>query len=334
MRLKFGFIPTEGGHYYQESLREVIRGEELGFDSVWLEEHHCVRNHYWPSPLIALAGYGTCTSRIFIGTDIVVMSFYHPVRLAEDSAMLDVMTKGRFILGTAIGYRPDEFSLYGAPMEMRGARYAEAIRLIRRLWMEDGVTFEGKYYRVNNVNFEPKPTSPAGILLWLGGWGELSLKRAAELGDAWVPGPTAGLQKLLDAQAAYRQNLQALGKDPANFPTPLTREVIIADTNKKANELAEKHLIVNYRDEYGGGWEHPLIGNEDSSPVDKLEALGRDRFIVGNPEQCIEKIKRFQKAFGVDHLICRLYFPGMPHKHILHELELISKEVMPAFSTN
>jgi probable F420-dependent oxidoreductase len=332
VKMKFGFIPTEGGHYYQDSLNEVIRGEELGFDSVWLEEHHSVRNHYWPSPLMGLAGYATRTTHILLGTDIIVLSFYHPVRLAEDAAILDVISQGRFILGVAIGYRPDEFSLYDAPMEMRGARYDEAISLMRRLWTQDGVTFEGKYYRTKDACIEPKPMAASGVPLWLGGWGELSLKRAAELGDAWVPGPTAGLQKLLEAKAAYRQNLQALGKDPNKFPVPLTREVIIADTNEEARELAEKHLLVNYRDEYGGGWDHPLIGNQDSVAVDKLEALGRDRFIVGDPETCVTKIKLFKEAFGVDHLICRLYFPGMPHTHILHELELISKEVIPAFS--
>jgi len=328
--MKFGFIPTEGGRLFQESLDEVVRGEELGFDSVWLEEHHSVKNHYWPSPLMGLAAYAAHTSRLLLGTDIVVLSFYHPVRLAEDAAMLDVISCGRFILGAAIGYRPEEFSLYDAPLEKRGARFAEAIRLMKILWAEDNVTFEGKYYRTKNACIEPKPIA-SSLPLWLGGWGELSLRRAAELGDAWVPGPTAGLEKLLEAQSAYRANLKSVGKDPSGFPVPLTREVIIAETGQQARELAEKHMLVNYRDEYGGGWSHPLIGNQDSAPVDQLEELGRDRFIVGDPQECIAKIKHFQQTFGVDHLICRLYFPGIPHEHILRELELLSEEVMPAF---
>ena len=112
---------------------------------------------------------------------------------------------------------------------------------------------------------------------------------------------------------------------------PLTREVIIADTNEQARALAEKHLLVNYRDEYGGGWEHPLIGNEDRAPIDQLDQLGRDRFIVGDPPHCIAAIQRFRETFGVDHLICRLYFPGMPHEHILKELDLLAREVIPAF---
>jgi alkanesulfonate monooxygenase SsuD/methylene tetrahydromethanopterin reductase-like flavin-dependent oxidoreductase (luciferase family) len=95
--------------------------------------------------------------------------------------------------------------------------------------------------------------------VWLGGWGELALKRAAELADAWVPGPTASLQKLLDAKATYHQHLADMGKDPRRFPRPLTRELVIAETAEQARALAEKHLLVNYRDEYGGGWSHPLI---------------------------------------------------------------------------
>jgi alkanesulfonate monooxygenase SsuD/methylene tetrahydromethanopterin reductase-like flavin-dependent oxidoreductase (luciferase family) len=166
----------------------------------------------------------------------------------------------------------------------------------------------------------------------LGGWGKLSLGRAARYGDAWVPGPTAGLEKLLDAQAAYRQSLVEAGREPAAVPTPLTREVVIAATDAEAREMAERHLLVNYRDEYGGGaWKHPLIGAEDSAPVDQLDALGRDRFLIGSPDTVIRQVQRFVATFGVDHLICRLYFPGMAHDFILQELRLLAGEVMPAF---
>lgn len=329
MSLKIGFIPTEGGHFYPECLEEVIYAEELGFASAWLEEHHSVKNHYWPSPLVALAGMATRTSRIFLGTDIIVLPFYHPVRIAEDVALLDIMSNGRMILGAAIGYRPDEFALYQTPMEKRGGAFAEAIQFIRQLWTQDSVTFQGRYYQVENVKIEPRPNKQPPI--WLGGWGQLSLKRAAFLGDAWVPGPTAGLEKLLEAQSIYRAQLCESGKDPKCAPNPLTREVIVAETDEKALEMAEQHLIINYRDEYGGGWEHPLIGNEDAAPVNQLDALSQDRFIIGSPETCIRKIQRFIDTFGVDHLICRLYFPGIPHKFIMDELDLIGKEIIPVF---
>jgi alkanesulfonate monooxygenase SsuD/methylene tetrahydromethanopterin reductase-like flavin-dependent oxidoreductase (luciferase family) len=327
--MNFGFIPTEGGHFYREFLEEVLYAEEIGFDSAWLEEHHSVVNHYWPSPLICMAGAATRTSRIILGTDIAVLPFYHPVRIAEDAALLAVMSGGRFILGLAIGYRPDEFELYQVSLEKRGARFEEAIQFIRLLWTQDEVTFLGKVFQVEGGKIEPRPSIPPAI--WLGGWGELSLKRAAMLGDAWVPGPTAGLQKLLQAQAFYQSCLLGLGKDSRDVPSPLTREMVIAESDEMALEVAEQHLLVNYRDEYGGGWEHPLIGKQDTASVNHLAELTVDRFIIGSPETCIQQIQRFIDFFGVDHLICRLYFPGISHAFIMKELKLLAAEVMPAF---
>ncbi|MEP6896292.1 MAG: LLM class flavin-dependent oxidoreductase, partial [Chloroflexota bacterium] len=278
--MKFGFITTEGGHYFKEALEEAVYGEELGFDSVWLEEHHSIRNHYWPSPLMALAGMATRTTRVLLGTDIVVLPFYHPVRAAEDTAMLDVISNGRAIFGAAIGYRPPEFELYDISLDDRGARYVEMLKIMRALWTQDQVEYNGRFFKIKG-SIEPKPAR--SIPIWLGGWGELSLKRAAQLGDAWVPGPTANLEKLLSAQKQYNEFLKASGKDPDNLPKPLTREVVIADTREQAWELAEKFVMVNYRDEYGGGWKHPLIGSQDQTPVE-LDTLSSNRFIVGNPE--------------------------------------------------
>jgi alkanesulfonate monooxygenase SsuD/methylene tetrahydromethanopterin reductase-like flavin-dependent oxidoreductase (luciferase family) len=325
--MKFGFITTEGGAYFKEALEEAVYGEELGFDSVWLEEHHSIHNHYWPSPLMALAGIATRTTRVKLGTDIVVLPFYHPVRVAEDMAMLDVISDGRAIFGAAIGYRPPEFELYDVSLDDRGARYVEMLKIIRLLWTRDHVEYNGHFFNIKGC-IEPRPAH--SIPIWLGGWGELSLKRAAQLGDAWVPGPTANLEKLLNAQKQYREFLSAAGKSVANVTTPLTREVVIAETRERAWELAEKYVMVNYRDEYGGGWKHPLIGSQDQTPV-ALESLSRDRFVVGNPDDCISQIKHFAETFGVDHLICRLYFAGMPHDHIMNELKLLAMEVFPAF---
>jgi alkanesulfonate monooxygenase SsuD/methylene tetrahydromethanopterin reductase-like flavin-dependent oxidoreductase (luciferase family) len=331
--VKFGFIPTEGGDYYREFLEEAIYGEELGFDSVWLEEHHGVKNHYWPSPLMGLAGLATRTERILLGTDILVLPFYHPVRAAEDGAMLDIISNGRFIFGAAIGYKPDEFALYQTPLEKRGERFEEAIALIKQLWTHDEVTFLGKYYHVNGLKIEPRPNTKPHPKIWLGGWGNLSLARAARLGDAWVPGPTASLEKLLEAQHYYQDCLKEARIPVESVERPLTREMIIANSDERAFEIAENHLLVSYRDEYGTGqWQHPLIGNEDSTPVAKLEAINRDRFIIGSPETVIKQIQRFNDCFHMDHLICRLYFPGIPHDLIMEELTLLAHEVLPAFA--
>ena len=96
--------------------------------------------------------------------------------------------------------------------------------------------------------------------------------------------------------------------------------------------MAERHLLINYRDEYGGGkWKHPLIGAEDASPVDEFDAIAHDRFLVGSPDTVCTQLERLVDTFGVDHLICRLYFPGIPHDFIMQEIRLLAAEVIPAF---
>jgi probable F420-dependent oxidoreductase len=325
-RLKIGFIPIEGGHYWRESLEEVTRAEELGFDSVWMEEHHSVTNHYWPSPLTILAGYASRTSRMMLGTDIVVAPFHHPVRLAEDVALLDVMSNGRMTLGIAIGYKPDEFALYGVDLAKRGARFEEQLAIIRGLWTEEHVSFKGRYYTVEG-RLEPKPVTRPHPPLWIGGWGDLTLKRAATLADNWIPGPTADLRRLLAGKQSFLEHRRTAGRADPVTEWPLTRDVIIADTDQRARELAEAHIMVAYRREYAGGWRHPFI---DAGIATDLDRLMEDRFIIGGPDQVIAKIRRFVEQYGMTHLICRLFFPGMPHAHIMRELELLSREVMPA----
>ena len=327
-RLKIGFIPIEGGHYYKEALEEVTRAEELGFDSVWMEEHHSVANHYWPSPLVVLGGFATRTSRLTLGTDILVAAFHNPVRLAEDAALLDVMSGGRFTMGIAIGYKPDEFSLYGVPLEKRGARFEEQLAIVKALWTQDRVSFKGTYYTVDG-RLEPKPVAKPHPPIWIGGWGDITLKRAATLADNWIPGPTADLKRLLDGKRRFLENRRSAGRIEPIAEWPLTRDVIIADTDKKARELAEEHIIVAYRREYAGGWRHPFI---DASVATDLDGLMKDRFIIGGPDQCIQAIRRFVEEYGMTHLICRTFFPGMPHAHIMRALELLAREVAPAFS--
>ncbi len=326
-KLKIGFIPIEGGQYYKEALEEVMRGEDLGFDSVWMEEHHSVVNHYWPSPLTVLAGFATRTARVNLGTDILVAPFYHPVRLAEDVALLDIMSNGRFVLGAAIGYKPDEFALYGIDLERRGARFVEQLTIMRALWTQESVSFTGRHFTLEG-RLEPKPITKPHPPIWIGGWGELTLKRAATLGDNWIPGPTADLARLMNGKQQFLQNRAAAGRTEPIAEWPLTRDVIIADTDKQARELAEQHIMEAYRKEYAGGWKHPFI---EASMATDLDALMKNRFLIGGPDQIVRALRPFVEEYGMTHLICRLFFPGMPHRHILRELDLLSREVMPAF---
>jgi alkanesulfonate monooxygenase SsuD/methylene tetrahydromethanopterin reductase-like flavin-dependent oxidoreductase (luciferase family) len=249
------------------------------------------------------------------------------VRLAEDVAMLDVMSQGRITLGIAIGYKPDEFALYGVDLEKRGARFEEQLAIIKGLWTQDRVSFKGTYYTVEG-RLEPKPVTKPHPPVWIGGWGDITLKRAATLADNWIPGPTADLKRLLAGKKRFLDNRRAAGRSQPVAEWPLTRDLIIADTDRKARELAEEHIMIAYRKEYAGGWRHPFI---DSSIATDLDRLMADRFIIGGPEQCVAQIRRFTEEYGMTHLICRTFFPGMAHTHIMRELQLIAAEVAPAF---
>jgi alkanesulfonate monooxygenase SsuD/methylene tetrahydromethanopterin reductase-like flavin-dependent oxidoreductase (luciferase family) len=325
-RMRIGFIPSEGG-IVVDTLEQIVLAEELGFHSAWLEEHHSIPGHYWPSPIVALAAVAARTTTIRLGTDVVVASFYEPVRLAEDVAVLEAISSGRFTLGIGIGYRPSEFELYATPLEGRGGRLEELVPVLRALWRGERVDHDGRNLNVHG-SIEPRPLqSPA---IWIGGWGPRTIDRAARLADAWVPGPTAELTRLVALRADYDRALAAAGRPAGSVARPLTRDLVIAETDAEAWLVAEAHLLAAYRDEYGS-WRHPIIGNDDAARVDSLEDLARDRFIIGSPESCIRQISRFADALDLDELILRLSFPGLPHERILAELRLLAGHVLPAF---
>src|SRR5438876_80123 len=214
----------------------------------------------------------------------------------------------------------------GVDLEKRGARFEEQLAIIKGLWTQERVSFKGAYYTVEG-RLEPKPVTRPHPPIWIGGWGDITLRRAATLADNWIPGPTADLERLLAGKKRFLDNRRVAGRSQTVTEWPLTRDLIIAETDRKARELAEEHIMIAYRKEYAGGWRHPFI---DASIATDLERLMADRFIIGGPEQCVAQIRRFTEEYGMTHLICRTFFPGMPHAHIMRELELIAREVSPA----
>src|SRR5438874_2192412 len=185
--------------------------------------------------------------------------------------MLYVMSGGRATLGIAIGYKPDEFALYGVDLEKRGARFEEQLAIIKGLWTQERVSFKGAYYTVEG-RLEPKPVTRPHPPLWIGGWGDITLRRAATLADNWIPGPTADLKRLLAGKKRFLDNRQAAGRSQAVTEWPLTRDLIIAETDRKARELAEEHIMIAYRREYAGGWRHTLIAASRASTMVQVVA--------------------------------------------------------------
>ena len=210
-RLRFGICPTEGGRFFREALTEVERAEALGFDYVGLAEHHGVRDHYWPAPIQMLTALAARTSRVQLGANVCVFPFDHPVRLAEETALLDVVSNGRAVLGVAIGYKPDEFLLYGAALEKRGARLEEGLALMKALWTRDGVTHRGEHFTVVDGRIEPKSVQRPHPPVWIGGWGGCDPAARRPARRRLAPQPTADLPRLLRSQAQVLTHRQAAG---------------------------------------------------------------------------------------------------------------------------
>ena len=274
-----------------------------------------------------LAGYATRTSTMMLGTDIVVAAFHHPVRLAEDVAMLDVMSNGRAVLGIAIGYKPDEFALYGVDLEKRGARFEEQLAIMKGLWTQETVSFKGTYYTVDG-RLEPKPVTKPHPPLWIGGWGDITLRRAATLADNWIPGPTADLKRLLAGKKQFLANRAAAGRDRADHR--------VAAHARRHHRRHRREGARAGRAAHHGRLPQGVRGRLAAS-VHRREHRHRPRQADGGPLHHRRsrpghrrRSENSSSEYGMTHLICRTFFPGMPHAHIMRELELLAKEVMPA----
>ena len=153
---------------YRSHLDEIVRLEELGYHNVWLTDHHFVEDGYNPSVLSVAAAIAVRTSRIRIGTFVLLLPFHNPVRVAEDAICIDILSSGRFDLGVGQGYRAEEFAALNIPRAERSARLAEAIELIHRLFKEKAITLEDKYNHVNGMTLYPRPVQPNGPPIWIG----------------------------------------------------------------------------------------------------------------------------------------------------------------------
>lgn len=322
--MKLGLSPLQGTDSFEETIRECERAEAAGFDSVWLGEHHNNPVLY-PAPLLGLAAIAARTSRVSLGTGVLLLPLYHPMCVAEEGAMVDMISGGRLILGVGAGYAPEEFAAFGLSVKQRGSRLDEGAALLRRLWTETHVTHQGRYYHVEDATVGPRPVQQPAPPIWFGAWTAPAIERAARLGDAWLGGPSAALSELSSCVGSYRQARAALGREPGAIAA--FRYVFVAGTTGEALESAGDSFIRAYENMYFR-WPHPVIKRPDGELT--IERLARNRIILGDPETCIREISRFRQELGLDHLICRFSVPGISREASMGSLDLFAREVMPA----
>jgi len=326
--MKLGLSPLQAGGDFEETIRECEAAEAAGFDSVWLGEHHNSPLLY-PTPLLSLAAIASRTRRVRLGTAVLLLPLYHPLRVAEDAAMVDVISNGRLILGVGVGYAPEEFAAFGIPREERGSRMDEAVPLIRRLWSEEEVTHHGGHYRVTNATVSPRPVQRPGPPIWFAGWATPAIRRAGRLGEAWLGGPSARLDELLTCVRQYREAREQMARGVDAGDVALLRYVFVAESLEDAHAMAGASFIQSFESTYFR-WPHPIV----KRPAGELtiEGLARDRIILGNPTSCIRQIRRFQQTLGLTHLICRVSVAGISREAARASLDLFTREVMPAFA--
>src|ERR1700729_551308 len=224
---------------YRETLDQAAYAEELGFASIWVSEHHFSEEGYLPALSAVLGALGERTSRARLGTAVLLAPLHHPLRLAEDLAVIDQLCGGRLDVGLAPGYKPGEFRTLGVPKHERGARTDEAIEILKLAWQGKPFSYHGAHFTFDDVVVLPPPVQQPGPPLWVGGSSLASARRAARHGAGFMPDSGAGP----DLYAAYRDGLQAAA-GPARVAT--NRVLFAAQTREKAWELCGAHLLYQF----------------------------------------------------------------------------------------
>ena len=172
---------------YDATIAQAELADSLGFDHVWFTEHHFLEDGYLPAFQPLAGAIAARTTRIRISTDIALLPLYHPIRLAEELAVLDHISHGRIELGIGMGYVPEEFAAFGVPLKNRVSMTEEGIDILRLAWADGPFSFHGKRYRLDDVDVHPKPVQPGGPPLWIAAMSTAGALRAARFGTNLLP---------------------------------------------------------------------------------------------------------------------------------------------------
>lgn len=183
-----GQHPAGGPPLYRQSLDLARAAEDADFDTFWTSEHHGLDDGYIPSPLTLLAAVAARTSRIRLACGLATAPLYHPVRLAEEAAVVDQLSEGRLTLGLGLGYSRQEYETFRIQEAGRGARLRDLLLFLRTAWAGEPFDWSGPCFQGHDLRVIPRPVQQGGVPLWLGGYAPAAVRRAAELGDGYLIG--------------------------------------------------------------------------------------------------------------------------------------------------
>jgi probable F420-dependent oxidoreductase len=333
--MKFGLYssianPPRGEHLdrcVDQVIAEAQLAEASGFDACFFGEHHQDKDGFLPSPLIVATAVAAQTRRLYVGTSVILLPLHHPVRLAEDVITLDIVSKGRVILGVGIGYQATDFQAFAVPMEHRVALFEEGVEIIRQCWRGEPFSFRGTHYTLENVQIRPRPFQTPAPPLWIGASVPTAVRRAGRLGDAFVATPSTTLESTVRLVDTYRQAALAAGRQPQ---VVLMRDAWVAQSRAEAEAVYGPEVMTAYR----YYWQNRLaeFRNIASEAEFTLDNLAQDRLILGDPETCIREFHRWHEATSADYVLLRLrhaHSGGPAHEKILGAIRQFGDQVLP-----
>ena len=277
--LQFGITLPLAGDF---DLSHAEMAEELGYDAIWVSEHIVFHVPTFDA-VVTMAALAARTSRLRIGSAIVLLPLRPPAAVAKAVSTLDIIANGRITLGVGVGGEyPKEFEVCGVPVHERGGRTNEAIEVLRTLWTQETASYHGKYVQFTEVSMRPKPIQPGGPPIIIGGRSDAALRRAARLGDGYMPYLFAPQQYAAALQKIHTYAGES-GRTLERFQATLYQFIYVADTYEAAFQQANRRLSTNY-----------------NQPFDKLV----DRYCaVGTPDACSARLQAYIDAGARDIIL-------------------------------
>ncbi len=302
---------------YAEILDQVRWLDAIGADLVWFTEHHFVDDGYLPSWIPVAGAMSSITERVRFGTDVCLMPFNHPIRLAEDLAVLDNLSGGRVELGVGMGYAPHEFRGFGFPVSRRVSLMDEGIEVLQRCFTGERFNYRGKRYQFDDVIITPGYVQDGGPPLWIAAMSEAGAARAARYNTNFLP---QGLKRR--AFDPWVAELTDSGRNPADYRVGIIRSILVTDDRGadwpviRAAERYRMQLYQRFFEESGQGF------GEKGEPIPQT-------WIVGDVDSCVEELKAFIGEFGITDIVTMAVPPGLRVEQMSDSLERLFKEVVP-----
>jgi alkanesulfonate monooxygenase SsuD/methylene tetrahydromethanopterin reductase-like flavin-dependent oxidoreductase (luciferase family) len=328
---------------YANELDQLTVAEAQGYDQAWLADHPFSRSGIGPSIHLTAAHLAAKTSRIRIGTAVTVLPVFHPLRLAEEIAMLDIMSGGRFDWGVRPGDPALEFTAFAQKTGHSHRVFGEQLEIIEKAWTGERFSHDGEFFQIPELECLPTPVQKPQLPIWIAAMSRATVQWAAENDRPVLSDPCSPTHCIEENQRIYRETGAAAGHDVARFELPVLRHVYVGETQAKAREEAASRLLVYYRALSRGGSPSgssqlfdQLFGEDgvdpDEHPDRFLAYLYDNCAIVGDEAYCREKISELQERIGLDSLICWQNFGDLPHEASMASQRRLIEKVAPAFA--